>query len=53
MTFSYYENENALQGQMNPVSSHLSSFVIYDETKLNKKLQNTIVKIQKYMLGFL
>ena len=53
MAFSYYENENASQAPINPVSSHFNSFVIYDETKLNKKVQKTIAKIQKYMMGFL
>jgi hypothetical protein len=51
--FSYYENESASHAPINPVSPHLNSFVIYDETKLNKKVQKTIAKIQKYMMGFL
>ena len=53
VTFSYYEHENVSQGIVNPVSSHLNLFAIFDETKLNKKLQNTIAKIQKYMMGFI
>lgn len=35
------------------INSHLTSLAIYDESKLNKKLQKTISKIQKYVMGFL
>ena len=58
VTFSYYE-QDICRGNNNgskangTVSSHLNSLAIYDETRLNRKVQHTIAKIQKYVLGFL